>query len=278
VSYKNIISIFVGALLLVGCPAKEKCDLPPRLGERPVVAIVKRPSLEDVTKGGEIPNANDIGAIVDNSVKSPDLDCIDCGLEKPDVFQAGNFSERFQAVKKVTNYIMDNKQVQGLEELSFSDKADFCPRYEDLKPEQKRDFWSTLLAVMSIYESGIRPGTSYDEGQTDANLDGVVSRGLVQMSYNSAKQKRYVDNGCQLESARQLHIPHVNLRCALAAMKTLVKQDGCIACGKKKGGAKYWSTLRNPYKVKNRKTGEWIDVGKKPKVLEDLKKYKPDCF
>lgn len=273
----RIITGLVICIILTGCPSQqvaEKKESP--IGElAPTVESKER--VEDIDDVSDITNAAVVNNIVDNSLESPPKDCTVCGMEESDVFESGNFSQRFDAVKQVSNYIMDNDQVKDMDQVSFSDKNLFCPKYDEMDAKNKKDFWATLMAVMSIYESNVRTNVSYDEGQTDSSLNGVVSRGLVQMSFNSARQSRYVANGCQLETPRQLHIPRYNLRCALAAMKTLVKKDGCIACGMK-GGARYWSTLRKPYKVKNKNTGKWINIGKKTKVIADLKKYKPSCF
>ena len=199
-------------------------------------------------------------------------------MEEPDVFQSGKFRDRFDAVKKIANYIMEEGEFLIWTKFHLRIKILFVPSMITLTNQRKEDFWATLLGTMAIYESNIRHDVKYDEGQTSTRLAGVTSRGLVQMSYNSAKQKRYVANGCRLESPQQLHIPHVNLRCALAALKTLVKADGCLACDENKGGARYWSTLREPYQVKNRKTGKWVKIGKKRKVIDDLKKYKAKLF
>lgn len=285
------VSLFSIFIILQGCPSLEKDKrIQPRLGERSdydssrnVLEIVSEPDEGQNTttvKTEDIEPAvlNRVNKALDKSLESPARSSADCGMEEPDVFQSGKFRDRFDAVKKIANYIMEEGQVSDMDQVSFKDKNSFCPKYDTFDQSEKRDFWATLLGTMAIYESNIRPDVKYDEGQTSTRLAGVTSRGLVQMSYNSAKQKRYVANGCRLESPQQLHIPHVNLRCALAALKTLVKADGCLACDENKGGARYWSTLREPYQVKNRKTGKWVKIGKKRKVIDDLKKYKPNCF
>lgn len=247
-----------------------------RIGERR--AQGERSDTRRRIENGEVLSSNNINSAISGSLSSPIPECHECGQEEDNIYETGSFKERFEATKNVSKYIMNQNQVSEMDQLNFSDKADFCPKYDSLNKENRKDFWSTLLASMAIYESGIKPGVSYDEGQTSDALNGVTSRGLVQMSFDSARQSRYVRNGCVLDKPRELHIPHVNLRCALAAMKTLVKADGCIACGKKKGAAKYWSTLRNPYRVFNKRTGKWMKVGKKPEVIKAMKMYKPECF
>lgn len=203
--------------------------------------------------------------------------CPRCGLDSNEIFQSGSIGHRFQATRNISNDIMEQNEVLDMDELIFSDTAAFCPKYRSFNSRNRMDFWSVLLASIAIYESNIRPDVSYDEGQSSRELSGVTSRGLIQMSYDSARQSRYVENGCRLGRVRDLHDPRSNLRCALALMKTLVKMNNCIACGRKKGAAKYWSTLRSPYQIRDTR-GRVLNIGKKPKIIDALKKYKPNCF
>lgn len=227
--------------------------------------------VDGIISNGGIPTSNQINAAIRESTSPPTTDCLECGQEVPGS-HTGNDAARFQATKQMAREILDAGEVSNMEQVNFSDKGDFCPRYDSLNAEGRKDFWATLVAVMGIYESGNRPRTSYDEGRTDRTLSGVTSVGILQMSYGSARQSLYRRNGCQLTSPNQLYDPRTNIRCGLAAIKALTNRDNCISCRRNRGASAYWSVLRSPYRAGG------ISVGKKPQVLANLRSAKPDCF
>ena len=97
---------------------------------------------------------------------------------------------------------------------------------------------------MAKPESGFKPGTKYVEQDIlDTNGQKVVSRGLLQISVESANQGVY---GCAIKNAEDLHKVEVNLRCGARIMGYLVKQDGLVAAAAEPpvGAARYWSVLR----------------------------------
>lgn len=120
----------------------------------------------------------------------------------------------------------------------------------------------------------------YDESILQPDLK-AISRGLLQISYSSAKNRNYRKNGCLFNENLELHRPKVNLTCGVAIFEHLSK-DGCISCksgGKWRGIARYWSTLRTPYQITcpNCSTG-FVNIGKKLDIIEEIKKlYKP-CY
>lgn len=132
-----------------------------------------------------------------------------------------------------------------LVELVPRDVQYFCPAYPGLAKSERRKFWVGLLSAMAKPESNFKPQRLYREKFRDARGQAVVSRGLLQISIESANQKRY---GCAITDASKLHDPAINLSCGVKIMSKWVATDGIIAKHQKprthKGGSRYWSTLR----------------------------------
>ena len=120
----------------------------------------------------------------------------------------------------------------------------FCPGYATATAEDRQRFWVALLSAMARPESNFKPGATYLEPDiTDAAGKNVTSRGLLQISKESANAKAY---GCGIQDALELHDPAVNLSCGARIMSHWVAKDGRIAAQTKpaRGGARYWSVLR----------------------------------
>jgi hypothetical protein len=124
------------------------------------------------------------------------------------------------------------------------DVQTFCPAYAERTPEERVRFWAGLLSSMARPESNFKPEAQYVEAFADAQGHRVVSRGLLQISIESANQARY---GCAIAQAEDLHDPAVNLACGVKILAYWVATDGVIASygtGPSRGGGRYWSTLR----------------------------------
>ncbi len=121
----------------------------------------------------------------------------------------------------------------------------YCPQYLFLDSATRTRFWAGLLSVMAKFESDLDPQTEFNENLRDSAGNHVVSRGLLQLSIESAHQDRY---GCAIPSERELHDPVVNISCAARILSTWVEADGVVANGRGRrasGGARYWSVLRS---------------------------------
>ncbi len=131
--------------------------------------------------------------------------------------------------------------------LPASEPADvekFCPTYRTRSPAERRQFWAGLISIMARPESNFKPHTKYVEAFADAHGNRVVSRGLLQISIESANKKRYY---CQIRKAEDLHDPATNINCGVKILNAWVVADNRIATpagSKPKGGGRYWSTLR----------------------------------
>lgn len=121
----------------------------------------------------------------------------------------------------------------------------FCPAYPKLHSQERRKFWVGLLSAMAKPESNFKPQRSYQEKFRDGKGRPVISRGLLQISIESANQQRY---GCDIPYPAKLHDPLVNLACGVKILSKWVSTDGVIAKHSHprvhKGGSRYWSTLR----------------------------------
>lgn len=132
-----------------------------------------------------------------------------------------------------------------LVKLVPADIHNFCPLYARLPQQQRNQFWVALFSAMAKPESNFKPQSYYQEKFKDAQGRRVISRGLLQISQESANQPRYA---CDIKQPQQLHDPKVNLKCGVKIMSKWVQTDGVISKSARnndaKGGGRYWSTLR----------------------------------
>jgi hypothetical protein len=132
-----------------------------------------------------------------------------------------------------------------LVKLVPADVQNFCPLYASLAQQQRSKFWVALFSAMAKPESNFKPQSFYQEKFKDGKGRPVISRGLLQISHESANQPRYA---CDIKQPHQLHDPKVNLSCGVKIMSKWVQTDGVISQSHwskdPKGGARYWSTLR----------------------------------
>ncbi|MEZ6933586.1 transglycosylase SLT domain-containing protein [Aeromonas sp. BC14] len=132
----------------------------------------------------------------------------------------------------------------GLPGSTPSDVETFCPSYKARSLAERKTFWVGLLSIVARPESNFKPETTYTEDFGDSQGKRVVSRGLLQISIESANQKKYT---CGIQKAEDLHDPAINLTCGVKILDAWVKADNVIATyGKSppRGGGRYWSTLR----------------------------------
>ena len=120
----------------------------------------------------------------------------------------------------------------------------FCPAYGSLNQEGKLMFWIHLVSSMARFESSFRRETSFRKSFKDRFGNNVISRGLLQLSIESARGYK-----CDLRNAQDLHDPQRNLECTIKILKRWVDDDNVISKrlsnGKWRGGARYWSVLRH---------------------------------
>lgn len=96
-----------------------------------------------------------------------------------------------------------------------------------------------LVSIMAKYESNFKPETNYAESFNDSKGKPVISRGLLQISQESA-------NGynCNIVKPEQLNDPKTNLFCAVQIIHRWAIRDNTLMGEPKKGCARYFSVCR----------------------------------
>lgn len=123
------------------------------------------------------------------------------------------------------------------------DIGDWCPSFADQSPAERKAFWSFLMSSLMKYESNYDPAVTYTEPFNDAQGNRVVSRGVLQLSKESANGYR-----CGIDDPQELHDPQTNLTCAVRIMNRWVERDAVIQdrtlTRQWRGLARYWSPFR----------------------------------
>lgn len=161
-----------------------------------------------------------------------------------------------------SDFLLKEVKASNLVNLNPKDAKAFCPN------GMTSANWAQLIAVMAFYEnSSFNPKKEYLEDF------GPTSTGLLQISLSSSQQSRY---SCGFTKQSDLHDPLKNLACGVKILQALVKGDGVIAGGRdrvdSKGGAKYWSVLREKRSIRL-KSGKVITVGKVTEIKAKLKAW-----
>ena len=132
---------------------------------------------------------------------------------------------------------------QALLTTKLSDSASFCPKYNGLSAQQKREFWVYLLSAMTKYESNFKLAMTYKELFKDSKGEFVISRGLLQISFESSE-----GYSCGFADEEAIYDPELNLDCGIKILNFWITRDRSLA-GRSgntwRGGARYWSTLRS---------------------------------
>lgn len=102
-----------------------------------------------------------------------------------------------------------------------------------------RDCAAQLLSIIAKRESNFKTETKYNE---TGHLQGVVSRGLFQISKDSANQSAY---SCGIVDANDLHKPITNIQCAVKILAYQAAKTGVLIDGAKGGCGAYWSVCRS---------------------------------
>jgi Transglycosylase SLT domain len=137
------------------------------------------------------------------------------------------------------------KEISGNAFLSVipKDHQDWCPNFPVMNLNQRAEFYAQLISIMAKRESGFNPASKYQEAFNDSKGNPVISRGLLQISIESANSY-----GCGFKDAAELHDPIKNLSCSVKIVERWVTRDqrlGGKVAGKWQGCARYWSVCRS---------------------------------
>lgn len=109
--------------------------------------------------------------------------------------------------------------------------------------------WEGLIPALAFYESTWNPKVTYTENFKDAQGKFVISRGLLQISQESANGW-----GCGIKKAEDIHDPKTNIQCGMKIMAGLLKDSPNPIFGRTPEGywiglARYWSPFRDGKKA-----------------------------
>jgi hypothetical protein len=142
---------------------------------------------------------------------------------------------------------------------SLGDAAAYCPNYARLTPSQRTEMWAYLIASIAIPESRFKTNGTFDESTHRNRYSGVVnprtfSQGLLALSYSSTAQRAYrpfcnfnysADRGKDIsDPSLQIYDVQKQLDCGVGMLDFWVKKHGRIGGSPPRGGAMFWSTLR----------------------------------
>lgn len=136
----------------------------------------------------------------------------------------------------------------------LKDAHDFCPTYHRLADTDREKVWVQLISSMAKYESDFDPTSTYTESFKGDDGTHIISRGLLQISKNSANLY-----GCNIAKPEDLQVAETNLRCGVRILNTLVTKYKAIHGQQDvpnvnllrnpwQGAARYWSVLRRKTK------------------------------
>ncbi len=135
------------------------------------------------------------------------------------------------------------------------DKANWSNGIEvPCKTANFRECLAQLMSEMVRWESSFNPKTEYKENFKDSKGNWVISRGLFQLSIESANQKAY---GCGFKTEQEIHEPLKNISCAVKIVNHWLNKDLVFFGGEKLGVGRYWSVGRAS-SSKNAKIKEYL--------------------
>jgi hypothetical protein len=140
------------------------------------------------------------------------------------------------------------------------DVETFCPGYRSASAAQKHNCWLLVVAAISKFESNFVPSSSFREP------DGNYSVGMMAMSPGECPNAPKLND---------LKVAVPNLICGTNRMAMLIARDGYIdGPDPRRGAARYWSTLRKPYKRWDPTRDRYLNLGKRNLILPLVKGYR----
>ncbi|HVK61915.1 MAG TPA: hypothetical protein VM432_10210 [Bdellovibrionales bacterium] len=127
----------------------------------------------------------------------------------------------------------------------------YCPSYAKLKAAERASVWLMLISAMAQRENHrFDPKGAYTESFKNSKKQLVVSRGLLQISKESANSSAYK---CDIKKETDLESAQKNLLCGVKILSYQIGKAKVISAKLKnvpshrawRGGAAYWSVLRN---------------------------------
>jgi hypothetical protein len=137
-----------------------------------------------------------------------------------------------------------------------NDVAAYCPAYQGLDAQRRRAFWVYLMSSLAVFESNHRPELTFKEPFKDSQGNWVISRGLLQISRESANGSRTATASRRLPSC-------ISLR------STLPAESGSWPSGSGTTGC---------WRAASPRAGEgWPATGARSKDLTEESRWRPGC-
>lgn len=103
------------------------------------------------------------------------------------------------------------------------DKAKWNPAIENYcKTVPLKECVAQAVSIMAKYESSFKNGEQFTESFNDSKGNPVISRGLLQLSFESSNQKAY---SCGLKTPEDLHDAKINLSCGVKIVNYWLNRD-----------------------------------------------------
>lgn len=137
---------------------------------------------------------------------------------------------------------------QAILQLEPKDAKEWCKNWDNVN---RVNFYANLLSALAKFESNYKSATTYGEDMRDAKGKQVISRGLLQISQESANSY-----GCNIKDAKELHDDETNIRCGVLIWNKNMVRDRRINGGKIGawlGGASYHSPFRKDNRIASMK-------------------------
>ena len=166
---------------------------------------------------------------------------LDLKLDADEVDAAWNRKDDAISWNKITIKALEDFGPALLTEDPIDAKS-FCPRYHRLGLNERGEFWVKLISAMAARESSFDEDLNYTEAFNDSSNTRVISRGLLQISKESALNYK-----CDIDVGRDLLKAENNIPCGVKILNHWMIRDKMIGSGKTnawKGGARYWSVFR----------------------------------
>jgi len=168
----------------------------------------------------------------------------------------GNSAERRRWGNAVLTVV--RARIRDLEKAR--DKEIFCPGYANASALQRQNCWLLVVAAIAKFESAFNPSSSFREP------DGNYSIGMMAMSPGECPNAPDHDD-------LQVAVP--NLVCGTNRMASLIARDGYIdGPHPRRGAARYWSTLRAPYRRWDESRDRYLNLGKRNLILPLVRGYR----
>ena len=144
------------------------------------------------------------------------------------------------------------KAVENFGSSLLSEIPDDAVEWGLTENTNKIEFYANLLGALSIFESNQTPEVKYEESFCDRSGKNVISRGLLQISIESANG--YLKRRCitLISDEQELHDPYFNLTLGVIILDRWLASDKVISGGTNddwRGAARYWSPFRQKDKV-----------------------------